>query len=229
MEVINGKITGYDERAGVLHIEAPYTNYNRLALRQYSEVEIGLADGRRITPEQRKKAHALIGEIAEWCGDLPDYVKRLMKMEFIVNRLEGLEKNIFSLADCDVTTAREFITFLIDFILEHAIPVKVPLISLCEDIEKYVYSCLMHKRCAVCGGVHGKAELHHVDAVGMGRDRDEIFQIGMRVLPLCRIDHTTAHQKGITWLTGDNHLIPLPLTVEIGKVYGLTKKNLGAV
>ena len=64
MEIIGGKITGYDERAGMLHIEAPYTNYNRMTLRQYSEVEIGLADGRRITPEQRKKAHALIGEIA---------------------------------------------------------------------------------------------------------------------------------------------------------------------
>ena len=227
MEVINGKITGYDERAGVLYVEAPYTNYNRMALRKYSEVEIGLADGRKITPEQRKKAHALIGEIAEWCGDLPDYVKRLMKMEFVVNRLEGLEKNIFSLADCDVTTAREFITFLIDFILEHEIPVKVPLVSLCEDIEKYVYSCLMHKRCAVSG--RKPVDLHHVDKIGMGRNRDTIFQLGMRVLPLHRIYHTEAESTPRDTFLEKYHLVGIPITVEIGKVYGLTKKNLGVI
>lgn len=225
MEIITGKIASYDERRGAIIICAPYQNHERLTLRQYQEVEIGLADGRRITPEQRKKAYALMAEIAEWCGDLPEYIKRLMKMEFVVNRLEGLQKQIFSLADCDMTTAREYITFLIDFVLEHEVPVKLPLMTLCDDVEKYIYSCLMHKRCAVCGG---KAELHHVDAVGMGRDRKEIYQIGMRVLPLCREHHTEAHTKGIRWVEDVQHLVPLPLTKEIGKVYGLTKKNLEA-
>ena len=48
----------------------------------------------------------------------------------------------------------------------------------------------------------------------------------MRVISLCREHHTIAHTNGKTWLRKDYHLIPMPLTVEIGKVYNLTKKNL---
>lgn len=36
------------------------------------------------------------------------------------------------------------------------------------------------RKCAVCGR---RAELHHVDRVGMGRDRREICHIGMQALP----------------------------------------------
>ena len=68
--------------------------------------------------------------------------------------------------------------------------------------------------------------MHHFDAIGIGSDRTAVNQIGMRVVPLCRVCHTTAHTKGVRWLTDDMHVIPIPLTVEIGKVYGLSKKNL---
>jgi hypothetical protein len=224
MEIIKGKITDYSAQTHEFIIHAPYDNIQRFTKRQYETVEIGLADGRHIDPEQRKKAYALMNEISDWMGEVPEYVKRLFKLKFITEQLEGLQKSIFSLADCDMTTAREFITYLIDFILEHEIPVKVPLVSLCDDIEKYVYSCLMHKRCCECGG---KADLHHYDAIGMGNDRDEIYQIGMRVISLCRKHHSEVHTKGRSIITDDWHLVPLPLTVEIGKAYGLTKKNLG--
>ena len=93
-----------------------------------------------------------------------------------------------------------------------------------HSTERYVYQCLMHKQCVVCG--KRKADLHHVERVGMGRNRDEIFQIGMEVISLCRECHMKAHSKGDSWLSEDIHLSPIPLTVEIGKVYKLTKKNL---
>lgn len=98
MEIINGKITRADENG--ITIFAPYSDIERLTLRKYDEVQIGLPDGRTISPEQRKKAYALINEIAEWVGDFPEYIKRLMKMEFVVNRLQSLEKELFSLSDC---------------------------------------------------------------------------------------------------------------------------------
>lgn len=69
-----------------------------------------------------------------------------------------------------------YIDFLIDFILEHNIGTKCNLSEMAGDIEKYIYSCLMHKRCCVCGK---KADLHHVDRVGMGRNRDEIIHEGL--------------------------------------------------
>lgn len=220
MEIINGKITGADE-CGIT-IFAPYSDTERMTLRKYSEVQIGLPDGRTISPEQRKKAYALINEIAEWMGDLPEFVKRLMKMEFIVNSLRSLEKELFSLSDCDITTAREFITYLIDFMIEHDIPSKIPLYEQCEDIYRYVYSCALKKRCAISGK---HAELHHVDAVGMGRDRDDIIHIGMRVLPLSREYHTLAHTKGNDWLLNEYHLEPVTVDKRIAKVYKLNTKE----
>ena len=54
MEIINGKITGADEHG--ITIFAPYSDIERLTLRKYDEVQIGLPDGRTISPEQREKA-----------------------------------------------------------------------------------------------------------------------------------------------------------------------------
>lgn len=222
MEIVKGNIIQMQPEG--ITVFVPYVNWDRACLRQYSEVQIGLPDGRTISPEQRRKAHALLGEIAAWVGDTPEFIKRLMKLEFIHKRLQALEKELFSLSSCDVTTAREFITFLIDFMVEHDVPSKTPLQELCEDAQKYVYACLMHKKCAVCGKT--KADLHHFDQIGMGNDRTKIYQIGMRVISLCRICHGEAHSKGKTIITDDWHLTPIPLTKEIGKIYRLSRKNL---
>lgn len=221
MEIIAGKIKDITPEG--IFIYAPYSNFNRACLRKYSSVQIGLEDGRFISPEQRKKAYALMNEISDWMGELPEYVKRLMKIDFMVNHMQSLQKQIFSLSSCDVTTAREFINYLVDFIIKHNVPTKTSLIELCEDIDKYVYACLMNKKCCICGQ---HAELHHVDRIGMGRDRDDIFQIGMLVLPLCRNHHNKTHTMAKEAFNQKYHLHPIKLTKEIGKVYKLTRKNL---
>ena len=86
-----------------------------------------------------------------------------------------------------------FQRFLIKFIIENDVPVKRPLLEYVDDVNDYVYHCLINKKCCICGK---KADLHHVDAVGMGRDRTEIVHLGMRALPLCREHHTEAHTRG---------------------------------
>nr|DAO66717.1 MAG TPA: Putative HNHc nuclease [Caudoviricetes sp.] len=134
MEIIQGKII--DITLEGLLIKAPYTNIDRACLRKYSMVDIGLNDGRYISSEQRKKAYALMNDISEWSGYLPEYVKRLMKAEFVVKRMQSLNKEIFSLSNCDMTTAKEFITYLIDFIIEYDIPTKQPLSELCKVLMK---------------------------------------------------------------------------------------------
>lgn len=224
MEIIRGRIEDYGAD-GSVYIRAIIPDIGRACLRKYDEVQVGLPDGRRITPEQRRKAYALMNEIAEWMGDVPEYVKRLMKIEFMVRRMQAIKKDLFSLSDCDVTTAKEFITYLIDFIIEHDVPTQTPLIELCEDINRYIYACLMHKKCVVCGKAH--ADLHHVQAIGAGVNRDTVYQIGIPVLPLCREHHMESHNIGQKSFLDKYHLQPIGLTVEIGKVYGLTKKNLG--
>lgn len=217
MEVIDGKITGYNER-GEMIITALYNNTAAFARCGYKECRIALRDSRKITNEQRRKAYALLDEITEWSGDMPEYLKYRMKKLFLLKQHKELAEEIFSLSDTDVTMARDFIAYLVDFILSYDIPTKVPLSELCEDVRKYVYSCLKHKKCAVCGR---KAELHHVDAVGMGNNRNEIVHEGMRVLPLCREHHSEAHGRTKPDFLSEYHLETVRLDKELCKKWKL--------
>lgn len=216
MEIITGQIVGWER--GYITIRAPYDNVERLVHRQYEEVEIGLRDGRRITPEQRRKVYALIGEISEWSGTEPEEIKEVLKYEFRKKIVRSLEKDLFSLSNCDVTTAREFINYLINFILRNNVPTHVPLGDLADDIDRYVYACLIHKKCAVCGA---KAELHHIDQIGMGNNRNEVEHLGRRCLPLCRQHHDEIHTMGAERFLGLHHLRPGIIDEKIIKVYRL--------
>lgn len=221
MEIVTGKITDF-HRDGTVTISARLPDVQRACLRLYDEVQVGLADNRLISPEQRRKAYALMAEIANWSGESREQVKLILKRRFLKDELEKMEQELFSLADCDVTTAKEFITYLIDFILAYDIPTAERLSEMCDDIPRYVYSCTVHKKCAVCGR---KADLHHVDRVGMGRDRDDICHIGMQALPLCREHHMEAHQHGDERLMDKYHLEPITIDSKIAKLYRLGKKE----
>lgn len=181
-------------------------------------MQVGLPDGRTISPEQRRKAYALLREIAEWSGDYLESVKDATKHDFVRDHLQGLRKELFSLANCDMTTAREYISYLIKLVLTYDVPTHVPLIELCEDIQRYVYACLMHKKCAVCGKT---CDLHHVDRVGMGNDRRSMSHIGLRCLPLCRDHHKEAHDHGDDELLVKYHLEPIKIDDKIARMYNL--------
>ena len=182
------------------------------------DVMVVWQDKRMRSPEQIRKAWALMGEIAEYQGQGKDDVYREQSTAFSVKHLEILQGQLFHLSGATVTMARDFITLLVEIIIEYGIPTKEPLYGLCDDIQKYVYACLMHKKCAVCGL---KTELHHVDAVGMGRNRNEINHIGMRALPLCREHHTEAHTIGNHAFLEKYHLEPIVIDQQIAKRYRL--------
>ena len=177
-----------------------------------------LEDTYKVSRAQQKKAYALLQAICRWSGYTPlETEKELTKQMFLSSQFPTLA-DTFSLADCSREVGRLYITYLIDFCLLHDIPCGEPLYKLCEDIPKYVYMALIHKRCAVCGQ---KAELHHVDAVGAGRNRKEICHIGMRVLPLCREHHTAIHKIGKTDFLNRYILEPVKVDEIIAKVYNL--------
>lgn len=192
----------------------------------HDDVVVEFVDRRRISPQQRRKAYALIRHISLWAGYLPtEAVKALMKHLYREDDYSP-RGYAFSLSDCDMETARGFIDSLVTFCVEWGVPTGRDMISeLAEDIPKYVWACLINKKCAVCGDV---AQLHHVDAVGR-RSRREICHIGMRVLPLCGKHHAEAHAKLEGQFLKEYLLEPIPLTQEIGKIYRLTKKNMGIV
>ena len=182
------------------------------------DVRVLWSDSRSISPDQRRKAWALMGEIAAYQGQSKEETYAEQKSAFTLKHLEILQDGLFRLSTATVSQARAYITMLIDIVIENGIPTKEPLAALCEDISKYVYSCLVNKKCAVCGK---KAELHHVDAVGMGFDRTQINHIGKRCLPLCREHHNEWHKIGGAAFESKYHLIPIKIDERIAKAYRL--------
>jgi hypothetical protein len=169
-------------------------------------------DGRRISAEQRGKIYAMVNEIADWMGDYPESVKRFFKMDFVLNRLQSMERKMFSLSNVDMTTAREFIEFLIEFIISHDVPCREPLWKLQDDSGKYVYSCLMNKKCCICGQA---AQLHHVDRIGMGNDRTKVEHVGREALPLCAEHHAEIHNAPEEVFYSKYHLRPVKIDKDI--------------
>lgn len=222
MEFIDGKITDYAP-SGEMTIRAHYDNIDRFIKCGYSNAIIMLRDSRTITAGQRKKIYAMLGEISDYMGEFPEIVKKQMKLVFQLEQLKGMACD-FSLSNCSVELASAFVDFLVEKIIAWDIPLKQPLIDSCEDIRRYVYLCLKHKKCAVCGK---KTELHHVDAVGMGYNRNEIVHEGMRALPLCCKHHQEAHTIGNTEFMERYHLEPVVLNKELCKIYKLKSKESG--
>ena len=217
---LEGQIVDAD--AKYLTIRVPYTpEYVRQDMKK---AVVFLQDGRKHSIDQHGKVWALIGEIALWAGYKAresSEVNALLKADFLQKRFDSLSAaaiKAFSMSDVDVSTASLYIQWLVDFVLENNIPTKRPVTELCEDVQAAVYSAAVHKRCIVCGK---RADLHHVDRVGMGGDRHDMCHIGMRALPLCREHHQEAHQHGDAALMDKYHLEPIVIDESIAKIYRL--------
>lgn len=209
---IKGYLSAYDGEN--LTIVAPFPDGYILDKRQVTECEIILDDGRHISADQRKKIYATFNDISVWTGYTPPEVKEHMKYEFIAR----YGYPYFSLSDIDMTTAREFLQFLIEFCIENDIACTDSLINRSPDIARYIYCCLIHKKCCICGK---RANLHHVDHVGSGRNRKEICHIGMRAEPLCNEHHTEAHTIGQIHFDDKHKTFGIKIDTEIAKIYKL--------
>ena len=89
------------------------------------------------------------------------------------------------------SVARDFISYLIDFCFYQNIGTRDTLLNVTDDIGRYLYSCLENRKCAIC---NAPGEVHHVDRIGMGRDREQIVHIGLKAICLCRKHHDEAHR-----------------------------------
>ena len=209
--MITAKIQDFD---GVNLVIAPSSPVERDMLQKQSDkIEIRIVDGRTISAEQRRKIFAVIRDISDWSGHDPEYLRQYLTWDF--RSIDGLEP--FSLSDTDMTTARDFITYLISFCMRHDVPTRDTLFKYQDDLYKYLYLCLEHRKCAVC---NKRGEVHHVDRVGMGRGREAMIHIGMKAVCLCREHHENAHRDE-TGFFERFHLFGIPLDAYLCKRLGL--------
>lgn len=153
------------------------------------QAEIRFDDGRHISIDQRKKAYATIRDISAYTGYLPEEQKEWLKYLHIANT--GCE--YFSLSDCSMDTAREFINTILEYAITAGVPLTDAGVDRTDDIGRYLYFCIKAKKCCVCGA---DGEIHHVDAIGMGNDRRTFDDSRCRKMCLCRKHHTIWHQVG---------------------------------
>lgn len=189
-----------------------------------TEARVLFQDREEISAEQRRKIFAIIAEIADWSGHDPEYLRKNLTKDFLMVNREKLMLSIISLASgggCDKGLASLLIDYLIDFCLENNVPTSRPLQEYADDIEKYVYASLLHKRCLICGR---KADLHHVDQVSMGYSRNTKPQIGALVMPLCREHHSEYHTIGRTAFEERYHAVPVPMDKRIAGKYHISGK-----
>lgn len=175
-----------------------------LETQEVKTCEVRFDDGRSISALQRRKAYATIRDIADWCGDYSESVKEILKYDM----LSETGGEYFSLGNCSMSQASEYITYLINFCVKNDVPCRESLLNRCEDIGKYLYTCVAFRRCAICGR---RADIHEVEHVGIGNNRNRIKHLGQMVLPICRMHHREVHDIGEDTFENYYHVYPIRL------------------
>ncbi len=190
VDTVKGRIVGYDERTQELLIRAHYDDWYTMTKRGYKECLVQPLDARPLSDRQRKMCYALLREISDYTGQDVHSAKEYLKLRFLADDFGETADRIFSLSNAPMSLVCAFQRYLVRFIVEYDIPCRVPLLEYVDDVPDYIYACLIAKKCCITGR---PADLHHIDRVGIGRDRDDIIHEGMEVLPLCREMHQEAH------------------------------------
>lgn len=189
---LTGKIVGSEQSSAGTRLILLLEGEEKAVLIRKKEIAyagVWLDDGRTISALQRKKIYASIRDFSYFTGYTPEEAKEVLKFLYV----ERTGKAYFSLADCTMDTAKEFINLIIDICLENGIILTDSLYERADDIEYMLKSCLRNRRCSICGR---KGEVHHWDAIGMGNDRRHYDDSSNRKICLCRKHHTMAHSYG---------------------------------
>ena len=180
-----------DSRGAWLRCHIPNELIDERFVANVMHGEIRVDDGRRISSDQRKKIYALCRDISDYTGhDVEDLKENILKAGFMIKE----DRDYFSLSDVDMTTARYFIEYILEFCFEWNVPLNEKTVALAREVNNYLYLCLRYRRCAVCGryaDVH-----HHENLVGMGMDRAKHNHEESKFIALCREHHMECHTLG---------------------------------
>ena len=194
----------------LMDVRLSQTNELMLACGDALEVDIKVLDKRHISDQQRKFIFALCNDIGYYTGDDTEYIRLLMQ-QYNAN-VRGIE--VESLSSCNMAYANGLIDTIINFCIDREIPFSKKLLeeNQYSFTARQTYSMALKRVCAVCGR---RADIHHVDAVGMGRNRKKISHVGMRALPLCREHHTECHTMGDDLFIQRYHLSPFEIDAKM--------------
>ena len=224
VDIVKGHIVDFNEYTGEVTIKAVYDDLGIMLKREYKDCLVQMIDSRQLSDKQRACCYAMLREIADFTGNSVDLTKQYMKLKFMADDMQETYDKIFSLSNAPMSLVCAFQRYIARFIVEWDIPTRRPMLEYVDDVADYVYSCLINKKCCICGK---PADLHHVNAIGAGRDREEIIHEGMEVLPLCREHHMEAHNIGRLSFNAKYHLDGgVKLDKTLCRIYKLKHKKV---
>lgn len=178
------------EKGAWFKVHVPGWFPNKKIIQKWMNGIIKLDDGRTISSKQRKLLYALFKDISIYTGYEVEELKELMKIDFMVDK----DRDYFSLSDVEIEVATEFIEYILEFMFAWDIPINKKVVVLAREVNNFLYLCLIHRKCAVCG-CHADIH-HHENLVGMGMDRAKHNHIDSRFIALCRVHHNECHNIG---------------------------------
>ena len=153
------------------------------------DLYIDVPNLKEITPQQRKAIYAMFDDIGKHLGYNKEEIKNILKVKYI-----GATGNKpFSLSNMGREEATEFIHFCIDICLAMNFPIQLSTYQSIDKDDYVIKQLLLHRQCIIDGG---RADIHHLDAVGMGNNRNKIDNSQRELLPLCRRHHSEYHIIG---------------------------------
>ena len=120
MEILTGKIRQVEPDGVWIRVDMTPGQAARLCTKATDEAAVGFRDGRTISPEQRRKAWALMTDLGRYIGCEKDDVYDDARHDWLMSRKEELNQQAFRLSQASVTQAREFIDYLIGVLLADA-------------------------------------------------------------------------------------------------------------
>lgn len=172
-------------------------------------------DGRSISAKQRKLLYALFKDIGLYTGYEVEELKELLKIEFMVDK----DRDYFSLSDVEMEIAKEFIEYVLEFMFILDVPINKKVVPLAREVNNFLYLCLIHRKCSVCGC---KADIHHHEnLVGMGMDRAKHNHEDSRYIALCRVHHNECHNIGHKTFENKYKLSAIKLNAKVIKELGI--------
>lgn len=181
---------------------------------------VRLDDGRTITAAQQGLLYSVFNDIRLWEGE----GNRRIGIEKVKQRLKAnfcVEANIpmFSLSNVSVIIASDFIDYVLDFAFERDVPLTLKSFEMSKTVRNWSYLCFKRRKCTVCQKSH--AEVHHLDSVGTGRNRNRVNHSKMLLIMLCREHHQEAHTIGDQTFLTKHYVAGIFVPVEIPKALNI--------
>ena len=174
---------------------------------------------KKLSQAQNGLIHVLLKQFGDEVGYTLIEIKELMKEQFAIST----DRLDFSTAKCDMETANEFISFIIEQALELGINLYIlckydkrykHILEIDNITQRYVIACLRKRVCCVCGRPHNEyntVDLEHYDNVNEIGGYEFDTGLETRFLSLCRYHHTEIHNVPKQEFLEKYHLEPVYL------------------